>query len=97
MVANAGIVSGQETIVFLSTEGVYLAEQGYAADIHEEGFKPLAELISSFVDNGGQVWVCSLCFKRRGLSEEKLIKNATIVGGAKLVEVLSQGAASISY
>ena len=70
VVANAGVVSGQETIVFLSTEGVYLAEEGYAADIHEEGFKPLAELISSFVDNGGQVWVCSPCFKRRGLSEK---------------------------
>ncbi len=92
VIANADIVSGQETIVFLSTEGVYLADKGYADDIHEEGFKPLKELIDSFVENGGQVWVCSPCFKRRGLEEANLIKNATIVGGAKLVEVLSQGA-----
>ncbi len=97
VIANAGIVSGQETIVFLSTEGVYLADKGYADDIHEEGFKPLKELIDSFVENGGQVWVCSPCFKRRGLEEANLIKNATIVGGAKLVEVLSQGAGSVSY
>jgi predicted peroxiredoxin len=97
VVANAGLVSGQETIVFLSTEGVHLSQQGYADDMHEEGFKPMKELIDSFVGNGGQIWVCSPCFKKRGLAEDKLLPNTTIVGGAKLVEVLSQGAPCVSY
>ncbi len=97
VVANAGVVSGVETVVFLSTDGVYLSEQGYADSIHEEGFKPLKELIESFTGEGGIIWVCSPCFKKRGLSEEKLIESATIVGGAKLVEFLSQGASCITY
>lgn len=97
VVANAGVVSGVETVVFLSTEGVYLAQEGYADDIHEEGFKPLKELISSFTENGGQIWVCSPCFKRRGLDEQRLTANTTIVGGAKAVEFLSQGASCMSY
>ncbi len=97
VVANAGVVSGVETVIFLSTDGVYLSEQGYADSIHEEGFKPLKELIESFTDAGGIIWVCSPCFKKRGLSEEKLIESATIVGGAKLVEFLSQGASCITY
>src|SRR5262245_24720832 len=97
VVANAGVVSGVETVVFLSTEGARLAEEGYADDIHEEGFKPLKELITSFTENGGQIWVCSPCFKRRGLDEAKLTPNTTIVGGAKAVEFLSQGASCMSY
>ena len=42
VVANAALGSEQETVVFLSTEGVRLAEQGYADDIHEDGFLPLS-------------------------------------------------------
>ena len=36
VVANAALGSEQETVVFLSTEGVRLGEQGYADDIHDE-------------------------------------------------------------
>jgi uncharacterized protein len=97
VVANAGVASGVETVVFLSTEAVYLAQAGYADDIHEEGFKPLRELIASFTENGGQIWVCSPCFKRRGLDQDRLTANTTIVGGAKAVEFLTQGASCMSY
>ena len=37
VVANAAVGSGKETLVFLSIEGVRLAQKGYADDIHEEG------------------------------------------------------------
>lgn len=97
VVANASIASGQETVVFLSTEGVRLSETGYADDVHEEGFAPLKDLIAQFADNGGTIWVCSPCFKKRSLDEGRLVTNATIVGGAKAVEFLSQGAACMSY
>jgi len=97
VVANAGVASAQETVVFLSSEGAYLSNEGYADDIHEEGFKPLKELLDTFTGNGGTVWVCAPCFAKRKLSEEKLIANATLVGGAKVVEALSQGASCISY
>lgn len=97
VVANAGLVSGQETIVFLSSEGVRLPVAGYADDIHEEGFASLKELLDTFAENDGAVWVCAPCFKKRNLSEDALMKNCTIVGGAKLVEVLTQGAACVSY
>ena len=97
VVANAAVASGQETVVFLSTEGVYLAKSGYVEDIHEEGFAPLADLLHNFQEAGGTIWVCSPCYKKRGLTEERLISGATIVGGAKLVEFLSQGAACITY
>ena len=97
VVANAAVASEQQTVVFLSTEAVRLAQQGYGDDIHEEGFAPLRELMANFVKAGGTIWVCSPCFKRRKLDETKLVAGATIVGGAKLVEFLSQGAPCVSY
>lgn len=97
VIANAAVASGQETVIFLNVDGAYLAEKGCAEKIHEEGFAPLKQLMDQFVEAGGTLWVCSPCFKKRNLDEENLIEGATIVGGAKLVEFLSQGAASITY
>lgn len=97
VVANAAVASDKETMVFLSTEGVRLSQNGYADDIHEEGFAPLRELIENFAKAGGQIYVCSPCFRRRKLDENNLVPGAVIVGGAKLVEFLSDGSPSVSY
>ncbi len=97
VVANAAVASGQETIVFLSTEGVRLAVAGAADSIHEEGFQPLKDLMSSFVEAGGSILVCSPCFKKRNLDSSRLVPGSVIVGGARLVEFLSQGAPCVSY
>ena len=65
VIANASIASDQETVVFLSSEGARLAEEGYADDLHEEGFAPLKELITNYAEAGGTIWVCSPCYKKR--------------------------------
>ena len=97
VVANAAAGSDQETMVFLSTEAVRLAQKGYAEDIREEGFAPLKDLMDNFVKAGGTIFVCSPCFKKRGLDETKLVDGAKIVGGAKLVEFLASGSPCVSY
>ena len=97
VVANAALGSGKETLVFLSVEGVRLAQKGYNGDIHEEGFAPLGELMENFAKNGGTIYVCSPCFKKRTLDENALVAGAAIVGGAKLVEFLSEGSPCVSY
>ncbi len=97
VVANAAVASDKETVMFLMTDAVHLSQQGFADDVHEEGFSPLGELMASFVNAGGEIWTCSPCFKKRKLDEGKLIDGAKIVGGAKLVEFLSDGSPSISY
>jgi predicted peroxiredoxin len=97
VVANAAVASDKDTMVFLSIEGARLSQKGYADDIHEPGFAPLKELMDNFAKAGGKIFVCSPCFKKRGLAENNLVAGATIVGGAKLVEFLSNGAPSVSY
>lgn len=97
VIANAALGSEKDTMVFLSIEGVRLAVQGYSDDIHEDGFSPLKDLMATFMEAGGKVFVCSPCFKKRGLDENKLLAGVTIVGGAKLVEFLSDGTPSVCY
>jgi predicted peroxiredoxin len=97
VVANAAVGSGKETMVFLSIEGVRLAQKGFADGIHEEGFASLRELMENFAKAGGTMYVCSPCFKKRKLDENNLVAGASIVGGAKLVEFLSDGSPCVSY
>ena len=97
VVANAAVGSGKETMVFLSVEGVRLAQKGGADGIHEDGFAPLRDLMDNFAKAGGTIYVCSPCFKKRKLDEHNLVAGATIVGGAKLVEFLSDGSPCVSY
>ncbi len=97
VIANAALGSDQDTLVFLSVEGVRLSQRGYADDIHEPGFAPLRELMANFAAGGGKIYACSPCFKRRNLDEQQLIDGVTIVGGAKLVEFLAQGSPCVSF
>jgi predicted peroxiredoxin len=97
VVANAAVASDKTTIVFISTEGTRLSQKGYAADVHEPGFAPLAQLMQDFAEAGGQIYVCSPCFKKRNLDPNNLVAGAIIVGGAKLVEFMGEACPSISY
>lgn len=97
VVANAAVASDKDTVVFLSTEATRLSQKGYSDSIHEEGFAALKELMTNFAGAGGKIYVCSPCFKKRALDETILVPGATIVGGAKLVEFMSDGAPSVCY
>jgi predicted peroxiredoxin len=49
------------TIVFLVGDGVHWGYEGHAEAVHAAGFPPLAELMESFLECGGQVLLCSAC------------------------------------
>ncbi|MBM3999025.1 MAG: sulfur reduction protein DsrE [Planctomycetes bacterium] len=97
VIANAALGSEKQTLVFLTNEGVRLTQRGYADDIHEEGFAPLRELMGNFVAAGGAIYACSPCFKRRKLDDQALVDGVTVVGGARLVEFLSDGSPCVSF
>lgn len=98
VVANAAQGSEKETMVFLSTDGVYCAVKGEAEKINEGApFAPLKELINKFSAAGGKIYVCTPCLKKRGLSEADLIEGAVPAGGAALVEWLANGSPCVAY
>jgi uncharacterized protein len=97
VVGNVAASAEQQTIVLLTIDGVWLATRGCAGRIHKEGFQPLADVMRSFLDNGGQIWACGAYTKPRGISEADLIDGARIVTAASAVEQLVGGAASLSF
>jgi len=98
VVAGAALGSEKETTVFLSTDAVWAAAKGEAEKINiGEPFKPLKDLINSFVENGGKILACTPCLKSRGITDDMLIEGVIPAGGAVLVELLSEGTPCITY
>jgi predicted peroxiredoxin len=97
IVGNVAASADQQTIVFLTVDGVWLATKDYADRIRKEGFPSLNEVMRSFVQNGGQIWACGTCTKPRGIGEADLIPGARIVTAANVVEQLVSGAASMDF
>lgn len=97
IVGNVAATSGQQAIVLLTIEGVWIATRGYADDIRKEGFPPLREIIDSLLANGGEIWACGACTKPRGIGEDDLIEGAKIVTAATVVEALAKGASSLDF
>ena len=98
VVANAALGSEKETLVFLSTDGVWAAVKGEYDKVDEGApFAPLKELVDKFVAGGGQILVCTPCLKKRNIAEEDLIPGARPAGGAALVEWLSDDPACVAY
>lgn len=95
IVANVAATADQEVVLFLTVEGVRLATKGYADTIQKEGFKPLKEVLESFVANGGEIWACAACTAPRGITDADMVDGARIVTAANLVEYVATGAAAL--
>src|SRR5919108_2435923 len=78
VLANNAALAGDEAVVLLTTEAVWLATDGGADGVHREGLPPVAEILRELLDNGGQVWACQSCTKPRQITEEQLVKGARI-------------------
>ncbi len=97
IMGNVSAGADQETVVLLTVEGVWLGTKGYADDVVKEGFPPLSGVITSFVENGGEIWACGTCTKPRGIGESDLIDGAKLVTAANVVEYLASGAMTLGF
>ena len=97
VVGNVSATADQDTVVFLTSEAVRLATQGYADDISFGGHPPASEMLAKFVANGGRVWACGACTGPRGITEDDLVAGVSIVTAANLVEALVEGASTVAF
>jgi predicted peroxiredoxin len=91
--ASVAAVSGQRAVVVCTIDAVWLGTPGVAERVESEGQPALADLVRSLVDAGGEIWLCSACTTRRGITGDDTIEGATIVGAARIVEALTSGRA----
>lgn len=95
--ANTAAIAGQQAVVLLTIEGVWLGTEGGTDGVTLEGFPELSSLADEFVENGGQIWLCGTCAKPRGITEDQLRKGAKITGAASIVEHVVNGAKTLSF
>ena len=92
--ATTAAVSGRRAIVICTLEAVNLGLPGVADGIEETGMPALGDLVRQFTDAGGEIWLCSACALKRGITgDRELLPGTTIVGAATIVEALTQGRA----
>jgi predicted peroxiredoxin len=97
-IANAGIASEFEVTVFLVSAGVDWVRKGAADLAHLNPLDPsMKDLVGNLIANKGSVLVCPPCAKVRGYSEEDLIDGTTLAGAPAMLEVVQQGAATLSF
>ena len=94
VMANAALAMDIKATIVLQGNGVYLAQKGYAEKmLSAGGFPPLKELLTSFMELGGQLKVCVPCIKSRNIEESELVQGAqTTAAGALNVEALESNA-----
>ena len=85
-IANAGVASDMEVTMFLVSAGVDWVRKGGAE---------VARL--NLMSNGGKVLVCPPCAKVRGYGEAEFIDGVTIAGAPAMLEVVKQGAATLTF
>ena len=95
--ANIAATAGQEAVVICTIDAVWLGTEGGTAGVEAPGLPALAGLFDEYVSNGGEVWLCGACAKMRGITESVVVKGAKIVGAAKIVEELINGAKAVAF
>jgi predicted peroxiredoxin len=96
-IASAAKSGGHEVAVFLTSDGVYCAKAGYADMTSVRPFKPLEELVRTFLDAKGAVWACSPCVQHRGIKPDEFLPGTIVTGAGALVEWLAGGAQSLAF
>ena len=92
--AATAAVSGRLARVICTIEGVYLGLPEVAARVESEGMPAIVDLQRQLVESGGEIWLCSACTTKRGITgDQDLVPGAQIVGAATIVEALAEGRA----
>ena len=95
LVGGAAAEQGKDVVMFLTKEAVRIGLPDYADGVACDGCPPLAKLFQQYADNGGQLFVCPICFTARKLDEGALVGHAKLAGATPLWEWVGDEAASV--
>ncbi|MGD8572092.1 MAG: DsrE family protein [Gammaproteobacteria bacterium] len=97
-VANGGIASGYEVTMFLVASGVDWVRKGATEHARLNPLDPpIGEFIQNVIEAGSTIMVCPPCAKVRGYQQEDFIDGVVLAGSTAMLEVVSQGAATLSF
>ncbi|NTV67502.1 MAG: sulfur reduction protein DsrE [Chlorobaculum sp.] len=97
VLATASQALDAEVTMFLQSSAVVLAKQGEAAKVQAEGFQPLAEMLDTFLESGGKLYLCSPCLAQRQIAKADLIEGAQIGAAGTLVSSVLEAGKVVTY
>jgi len=96
-ISNAAIASDMELTVFLVSAGVDWVRKGAADAAHLNPLDPsMKDMVGNVMANA-RVLACPPCCKVRGYGEADLLEGVTLAGAPAMLEVVKQGAATLSF
>ena len=97
-IANGGVASNFEVTIFLVASGVDWVRKGAAAVARMNPLDPpIKDMIQTVIDSGGTIMACPPCAKVRGYEQHDLVDGVVLAGSVAMLEVVSQGAATLSF
>ena len=97
LTAGAALDRGDEVVMWLTSDGVHLATDGYVEPIREGMEPPVQRVHDQFIEKGGRFYVCPVCFNDRKLDEGTLVDNAELKGASPLMEFTGDDATVFNY
>lgn len=97
VMATAAQASDVEVIMGFQGNGSMLMIKCMADHVYAQGFPPLKDLIGTYVEAGGKLYVCGPCIGSRQVSPEEMIQGASIVGAAAFVSESLGATQSLVY
>jgi len=97
VMACAALAMDVKATVVLQGQGVYLAQKGYNDKmLPGGGFPPMKELMTNFMELGGELKVCVPCLKIRNIEESELIEGSqTTAAGALNIAAMEANAVMV--
>lgn len=78
---------GHHTEIMLLSDAVHIAEVNYADKIDIGApFKPIKDLLMTFLEKGGKLKVCSSCMEHNNVSKENIIDGAAIITADDVID-----------
>lgn len=96
VLANNALAAGGDVLLWLTVEGANLGRRDSANGIIPKSFPPVAELLKTFIENGGRIGVCPPCGKTHGVTNENLLPNAEWMGASAVLSA-AEGRQAFSF
>ena len=95
--ANGAMTAGKSVGLFLTSAAIDLVRKNGVDHTHVRPMEPLKELLTAFMERGGDVWACPPCTTARGYDEDSLLDGVVISGASVIFERIKDGAATLTF
>lgn len=97
-VANGGISTGLDVVMFLTSAAVDCVRKGAADKVHLNPLDPtVGDMIKNVTSRGGKILVCPPCANVRGYSQDDLLDGVVVTGSGAIHELIKDGAATLCF